>query len=637
MDQDDSSDNPDDNPLAFLGLQRVGKDYSESPSKSDISSIELNRRGIPARKRKKNSLIYGSDDLVSIPVKSPKKKVISTPTKSFKESPSKKIKVTPKVAVANDSFDEESDDYGREPELSDIEEDYEEKEEPKTPPPLPVTPKKTIERTKSRLDVEEELLSMNRACAQRLGYALRNLLKLPKAHKWVCFEFFYSNIDRVLFCGENDFMVCLKESFPQLKTRRLSRVEWCKIRRMMGKPRRCSEAFFTEERAELARKRKKIRFLQQRKIGDASSYKDLPENIPMQLTIGCRVTARLRVPQDGLFTGIVAAVDTSNSTYRITFDREGLGTHSIPDYELLSSDPPDVIPLSSFLAKSRHRPPTASALSSLSAYLSPPYQTTASFSPQLTGDPLMSGSTPRGKSLRLDGVLGGYPVKFLYHIVKLNKSLLAKKEKVKNLRELNCEAEKLKSFGEFMTEDFQRKYAGSVIEVYKVNEELNKQLKEVSSFTAQFSADAGPTLSMPEQIRENCKEESYEMVTKLNCKEELLGAMKEEPGVSKEPEQVQVVQSPKLLGLISSLSALMLQIKRVADGERNAAELQAIKESLIDIESNLSGDNSKVFQDSVMVHMQHILQGLSQMGNLTAFMSTPDTVIRGFTESLLYD
>ena len=60
----------------------------------------------------------------------------------------------------------------------------------------------------------------------------------------------------------------------------------------MGKPRRCSEAFFNEERAELSRKRKKIRYLQQRKIGDASSYKDLPEDIPMQLTIGSRVTAR---------------------------------------------------------------------------------------------------------------------------------------------------------------------------------------------------------------------------------------------------------------------------------------------------------------------------------------------------------
>jgi hypothetical protein len=32
--------------------------------------------------------------------------------------------------------------------------------------------------------------------AQRLGVALRNLLKLPKAHQWVCFEFFYSNIDK---------------------------------------------------------------------------------------------------------------------------------------------------------------------------------------------------------------------------------------------------------------------------------------------------------------------------------------------------------------------------------------------------------------------------------------------------------
>merc|ERR1719336_1204538 len=113
------------------------------------------------------------------------------------------------------------------------------------------------------------------------------------------------------------------------------------------------------------------------------------------------------------------------------------------------------MPLSSFLSKSRPRPPPTSS------YLSPPalgsYPTT--LSPQLTGDPLLSGSTPKGKSLRLDGTLGGYPVKFLYHIVKLNKSLLAKKEKVINLREMNTDAEKVKSFGEFITEDFQRRYA----------------------------------------------------------------------------------------------------------------------------------------------------------------------------------
>ena len=35
------------------------------------------------------------------------------------------------------------------------------------------------------------------------------------------------------------------------------------------------------------------------------------------------------------------------------------------------------------------------------------------------------------------------------------------------------------------------RYAGTVMEVYKVNEELNSQLREVSQFTAQFSAEAG--------------------------------------------------------------------------------------------------------------------------------------------------
>ena len=65
--------------------------------------------------------------------------------------------------------------------------------------------KKEIPEVKTEL--EEEISMGNRLNAQRLGVALRNLLKLPKAHKWVCFEFFYSNIDKVLFQGENDFQV----------------------------------------------------------------------------------------------------------------------------------------------------------------------------------------------------------------------------------------------------------------------------------------------------------------------------------------------------------------------------------------------------------------------------------------------
>lgn len=36
----------------------------------------------------------------------------------------------------------------------------------------------------------------DRRVGQRIGMRLRNLLKLTKARKWVCYEWFYSNIDK---------------------------------------------------------------------------------------------------------------------------------------------------------------------------------------------------------------------------------------------------------------------------------------------------------------------------------------------------------------------------------------------------------------------------------------------------------
>ena len=141
------------------------------------------------------------------------------------------------------------------------------------------------------------------------------------------------------------------------------------------------------------RKRAKIRLLQQRRQNEVSNFKDLPDNIPLQLTIGTRVTARyyfcftfekeiginrkqnsqlqrslfsyfrLRSPQEGLFMGAVDAYDTSNNTYRIRFDRPGLGgTHSVRDEEVLSVDPPETVPLSSFIPQrvARPKPPQVS-------------------------------------------------------------------------------------------------------------------------------------------------------------------------------------------------------------------------------------------------------------------------------------
>lgn len=273
-------------------------------------------------------------------------------------------------------------------------------------------------------------------------------------------------------------MICLKESFPQLKTRKLTRVEWCKIRRMMGKPRRCSQSFFEEERRELERKRHKIRLLQQRKTADISSYKDLPAEIPLKLVIGTKVTARLRKPQDGLFTGSIDAVDTSNNTYRITFERAGLGTHSVPDYEVLvrfvslnikflniktssfcfnmlflslqSNEPPETISVASFAQKFRPRP--------LQYVPTSPY---SKLSPRLTNDPLISNaSVSMPKKSHTGGTMNGYPMRLLELMVKVNKILAAKKTKIAKLKEMNGEVEKRHSFGELLPSDFERKYAG---------------------------------------------------------------------------------------------------------------------------------------------------------------------------------
>ena len=53
---------------------------------------------------------------------------------------------------------------------------------------------------------------------------------------------------------------------------------------------RCSPSFFEEERRALHDRREKIRLLQQRKLTEFGSLKDLPEEIPLHLVIGTKVT-----------------------------------------------------------------------------------------------------------------------------------------------------------------------------------------------------------------------------------------------------------------------------------------------------------------------------------------------------------
>ena len=127
-------------------LLRVGTESEpESPMKNE-QGIELNSRGIPARKRKKNSLIYGADDLVSIPVKSPKKKIVQKLVREPEKS-KKEVKAKLKITQDEDDFDDDDELYEHEQMNDNLDKSidfYEENiDEPESPHPVK-TPKKMM-------------------------------------------------------------------------------------------------------------------------------------------------------------------------------------------------------------------------------------------------------------------------------------------------------------------------------------------------------------------------------------------------------------------------------------------------------------------------------------------------------------
>lgn len=455
---------------------------------------------------------------------------------------------------------------------------------------------------------------LTRQRCQEIGHNLRNLLKLPKAHKWAYYEWFYGNIDCSLFLEKNDFEICLEETFRGLKTRLLRRPEWVKIRRLIGKPRRCSEAFFAEERLSLNAKRNKIRQLHLQRVVDVNQFRDLPENIPLGLVIGAKVTALIRKPQDGLFTGTIDAVDATNGCYRITFDRPGIGTHSIPDYEVLSNDPPEFIALSSFQSKIRPRMPL---------HASPRFlQLLGNQVAQAFGesDSLVSGpSSPNGTVVKSEqsyysqpannsvnnmmgeeGTLGGFPIKFLGLLVRLSKILSVKKKKIFELKSLNTEAERMRSLQEPINHEFQKQYASTILELEKLNSDLNDNLKAVQ----QYSAELSPSHNLQSFGGSNVYKKKYVCQAKEIVERSLANTS---------------LKSEKTIDIISQLLSLMLHLKNFADIEVSSYELQALNDSLMNSKKMIHSSNFSVFETKVEVPINYIQSNLSHLGNLGAF------------------
>ena len=440
--------------------------------------------------------------------------------------------------------------------------------------------------------------SPTKKTAMNLFSKLRNLLKLPKALKWCYFEWFYSSIDKSLFLSDNDFCVCLKEHFPNLNAKHLRRVEWRELRRLMGKPRRCSQSFFNEERSALDEKRKKIRLLQQRKVAELTKFKDLPREIPVPLVIGTKVSARLHKPQSGIFTGQIDAVDSTASTYRVRFDIPELGTHSVMDIDVQSNEIEETMPISAFALKERPKLANVPTFNSVRRKLS------------VVGDPLLSNSPTRVQLQEVldkgDHTVGGFPIKFLALVTRLSKVLSLKREYVDKLKHLNSEAEKLKSYQLPIERDFQRRYAEVVLELERLNTDLNNYLKEVEEYCQNMNSNQGAhNFDRADGLQKSCEKQAKSMV------EHLSGDADHD------------VENGSTLQLIASLTALLLQVKTLAESDLNSFEFKNLVDSVQELKKMVDTTNVSSFQNNVEIHIAHIQSGLSQMGNLQAFSTNP--------------
>ena len=334
---------------------------------------------------------------------------------------------------------------------------------------------------------------------------------------------------------------------------------------------------------------------------DFSQYRDLPENIPLSLVIGSKVTGLLRKPQDGLFTGAIDAVDNTNGTYRITFDRNGIGTHSLPDYEVLSNDTPEFIPLNSFQTKVRPRLPLFTSPRFLELLGNQVAQALGDNDPLLAGpSPPKTGAVVSSSNMQEEGTLGGFPIKFLALLVRLSKILQVKKKKITELKAMNTEAEKSRSLQETISHEFQKHYAQTILELEKLNTDLNDYLKAVQQYSAEMAPEQGlAPIAQPDVVKQKYLVESKELVERSLANRS--------------------VKSETTIDLISHLLSLMLHLRGFADSEVSSYELKSLSDTLTDIRKMLEPSNIDQYENQVEVHVNHIQTSLSHLGNLGAF------------------
>ncbi|EGT56791.1 CBN-LIN-9 protein [Caenorhabditis brenneri] len=429
---------------------------------------------------------------------------------------------------------------------------------------------------------------------------LYNLLRYKKARQWVMCEFFYSAIDEQIFKEENEFATILKESFPNLKNWQLTRVEWRTIRKLLGKPRRCSKVFFEEERMYLEEKRTKIRSVYEGSyLNDPSiDLKDLPAKLPKQMVVGNRVFARIRHPYDGIYSGLIDAVIPKG--FRIVFDKVDIPPTLVSDTEVLLDGKAELLSIAYFIEQANSKLPTG--VRPFVAAVRDPSR------PHLVRDELVSRKIERGGPLnglddeRLTGqsaeMVGNFPLKFLVNLVKLTKLIDIKKGLIKQLHELNTEAEMHNMTNDEYPKNFQEKYAKTVIDLEHVNQNIDVNMNGIQDHHVYFSSNENSMANMkPPEVRKFCYQQAGRFVEHCN------------QGLN--------VEDVHALTLIQALTAVLLQVRTMGTNKISALDLQSLHDVITDIRNQIHPRNVAFFQDYVEVHLKQFHTIMIESGALS--------------------
>ena len=168
--------------------------------------------------------------------------------------------------------------------------------------------------------------TMSRICAMRALKLLR-LVSSTAFCDFARFEWFYSAID-VGFFSETPFANILAHMAVDTcrQKPRMTRAEWCVVRRAMGKRRRFSGAFIDGRRYELSKSRERARL---ERVREGSS---------MTGTIVSALHPVTRRPEAGVLLGFLYQVDYTIDCL-VRFQTPFLGVRRVPDISIASELP----------------------------------------------------------------------------------------------------------------------------------------------------------------------------------------------------------------------------------------------------------------------------------------------------------